>query len=267
MGNFEVEDHMLKDGLTDAFSHQHMGITAENIAEKYNISREAQDDFAYNSQQKAVQAQTSGAFDEEIVPVTVKGRRGETVVDQDEYINHNSTPEKLANLRPAFKKDGTVTAGNASGLNDGASATLIVSESYLNEHNLTPLAEIVAVGQGGVDPQIMGMGPITAIQDSLQRANLTLDQMDVIELNEAFSAQSIGVVEELANLSDMKSEDIYKRTNLNGGAIALGHPIGASGNRILVTLLHLMKNKDSNYGLASLCIGGGMGVSMVLKKA
>lgn len=266
MGNFEVEDHMLKDGLTDAFSHEHMGITAENIAEKYAISRGAQDDFAYKSQQKAIQAQESGAFDEEIVPVTVKSRRGETVVDQDEYINHNSTPEKLAQLRAAFKKDGTVTAGNASGLNDGASATLIVSETYLNEHNLTPLAEIVAVGQGGVDPQIMGMGPITAIQDSLKRADLTLDQMDVIELNEAFSAQSIGVVEELASLSEMKTEDIYERTNLNGGAIALGHPIGASGNRVLVTLLHLMKNKGSNYGLASLCIGGGMGVSMVLKK-
>jgi acetyl-CoA C-acetyltransferase len=267
MGSFEVEDHMLKDGLTDAFSHKHMGITAENIAEKYDISREAQDAFAYKSQQKAIQAQDSGAFDEEIVPVTVKSRRGETVVDQDEYINRNSTEEKLAQLRPAFKKDGTVTAGNASGLNDGASATLIVSESYLNEHKLTPLAEIVAIGQGGVDPQIMGMGPITAIQDSLNRADLTLDQMDVIELNEAFSAQSIGVVEELATLSEMKTEDIYNRTNLNGGAIALGHPIGASGNRILVTLLHLMKNKESNYGLASLCIGGGMGVSMVLKKA
>lgn len=266
MGNFEVEDHMLKDGLTDAFSHQHMGITAENIAEKYDISREAQDAFAYNSQQKAIKAQDNGDFDEEIVPVTVNSRRGETVVDQDEYINRKSTPEKLSQLRAAFKKDGTVTAGNASGLNDGASATLIVSESYLNEHNLTPLAEIVAVGQGGVDPQIMGMGPITAIQDSLKRADLTLDQMDVIELNEAFSAQSIGVVEELANLTGMTTDDIYERTNINGGAIALGHPIGASGNRILVTLLHLMKNKNSNYGLASLCIGGGMGVSMVLKK-
>jgi len=265
MGNIDVEDHMLKDGLTDAFSQNHMGVTAENVAEKYNISRETQDNFAYNSQQKAIKAQDSGAFTDEIVPVTVKSRRGEETVDQDEYINRQSTPEKLAQLRPAFKKEGTVTAGNASGLNDGASATLLVSESYLIAHNLTPLAEIVAVGQGGVDPQIMGMGPVPAIQNVMEQTDLTLADMDVIELNEAFAAQSVSVVEKLAEKTGMDAEEIYAKTNINGGAIALGHPIGASGNRILVTLLYLMKHKESPYGLASLCIGGGMGASMILK--
>ena len=266
MGSFEVEDHILKDGLTDAFSHEHMGMTAENIAEQYNVSRGAQDEFAYKSQQKAIKAQDNGAFEEEIVPVAVKNKREEKIVDQDEFINRQSTLEKLSKLRPAFKKDGSVTAGNASGLNDGASATLIVSETYLKEHNLTPLAEIVAVGQGGVNPQIMGIGPITAVQNALKQSELTLDKIDILELNEAFAAQSIGVVEELAKTSGVAAEDIYKKTNINGGAIALGHPIGASGNRVLVTLLHLMKQRESQYGLASLCIGGGMGVSMILKR-
>ncbi len=266
MGGFQVEDHMLKDGLTDAFSSNHMGITAENIAEKYQISRETQDEYAYQSQQKAIKAQEQGLFEAEIAPVTVQSRRGDLIVTEDEYINHNTSLEKLSSLRSAFKKDGTVTAGNASGLNDGASATLIVSESYLKEHNLTPIAEIVSIGQGGVDPQIMGMGPVTAIQDALKRADLSLAEMDILELNEAFAAQSIGVVEELAAQNDLTAEEIYQRTNLNGGAIALGHPIGASGNRVLVTLLHILKNKQAQYGLASLCIGGGMGVAMVVKK-
>lgn len=265
MGGFQVEDHMLKDGLTDAFSSNHMGITAENIAEKYQISREAQDEYAYQSQQKAIKAQEQGLFEAEIAPVTVQSRRGDLIVTEDEYINHNTSLEKLSSLRSAFKKDGTVTAGNASGLNDGASATLIVSESYLKEHNLTPIAEIVSIGQGGVDPQIMGMGPVTAIQDALKRADLSLAEMDILELNEAFAAQSIGVVEELAAKNNLTAEEIYQRTNLNGGAIALGHPIGASGNRVLVTLLHILKNKQAQYGLASLCIGGGMGVAMVVK--
>lgn len=265
MGGFQVEDHMLKDGLTDAFSSNHMGITAENIAEKYQISREAQDEYAYQSQQKAIKAQEQGLFEAEIAPVTVQSRRGDLIVTEDEYINHITSLEKLSSLRSAFKKDGTVTAGNASGLNDGASATLIVSESYLKEHNLTPIAEIVSIGQGGVDPQIMGMGPVTAIQDALKRADLSLAEMDILELNEAFAAQSIGVVEELAAKNNLTAEEIYQRTNLNGGAIALGHPIGASGNRVLVTLLHILKNKQAQYGLASLCIGGGMGVAMVVK--
>lgn len=266
MGDFEVEDYMLKDGLTDAFSSKHMGVTAENIAEKYNISREAQDAFAFESQQKAIKAQDAGAFVEEIVPVTVKSRYGEEVVDTDEYINRSTSLEKLAKLRPAFKKEGTVTAGNASGLNDGASAVLIVSESYLKAQDLEPLAEIVSIGQGGVDPDIMGMGPVSAIEESLRRADLSINDLDVIELNEAFAAQSIGVVNVLAENAGIDADEIYEKTNRNGGAIALGHPIGASGNRVLVTLLHLMKKRDSQYGLASLCIGGGMGVSMVLKK-
>ena len=266
MGGFEVEDHMLKDGLTDSFSHEHMGITAENIAEKYSISREEQDAFAYYSQQKAIKAQDNGEFVEEIVPVQVKTRFGEELVDADEYINRTTTPEKLGKLRPAFKKNGTVTAGNASGLNDGASATLIVSESYLKKHQLEPLAEIVAIGQGGIDPYIMGMGPVSAIEDTLRRANLTLDEMDILELNEAFASQSIGVINKLAKNAGMDSKELFDRTNINGGAIALGHPIGASGNRVLVTLTYLMKKHQSTYGLASLCIGGGMGVSMILKK-
>ena len=267
MGGFEVEDHMLKDGLTDAFSHEHMGVTAENIADKYSISREEQDAFAYESQQKAIKAQDAGAFKEEIVPITVKSRYGEEVVDADEYINRSTSLEKLAKLRPVFKKDGTVTAGNASGLNDGASAVLIVSESYLKAHDLEPLAEIVSIGQGGVNPDIMGMGPVSAIEEALRRVDLSLSDMDVIELNEAFAAQSIGVVNELARNTGVDAADIYEKTNINGGAIALGHPIGASGNRVLVTLLHLMKKRESQYGLASLCIGGGMGVSMILKKS
>ena len=267
MGGFEVEDHMLKDGLTDAFSHEHMGVTAENIAEKYSISREKQDAFAYESQQKAIKAQDTGAFKEEIVPITVKSRYVEEVVDADEYINRSTSLEKLAKLRPVFKKDGTVTAGNASGLNDGASAVLIVSESYLKAHDLEPLAEIVSIGQGGVNPDIMGMGPVSAIEEALRRVDLSLSDMDVIELNEAFAAQSIGVVNELARNTGVDAADIYEKTNINGGAIALGHPIGASGNRVLVTLLHLMKKRESQYGLASLCIGGGMGVSMILKKS
>lgn len=267
MGGFEVEDHMLKDGLTDAFSHEHMGVTAENIAEKYSISREEQDGFAYESQQKAIKAQDAGAFKEEIVPITVKSRYVEEVVDADEYINRSTSLEKLAKLRPVFKKDGTVTAGNASGLNDGASAVLIVSESYLKAHDLEPLAEIVSIGQGGVNPDIMGMGPVSAIEEALRRVDLSLSDMDVIELNEAFAAQSIGVVNELARNTGVDAADIYEKTNINGGAIALGHPIGASGNRVLVTLLHLMKKRESQYGLASLCIGGGMGVSMILKKS
>lgn len=266
MGSFQVDDHMLVDGLTDAFSYEHMGITAENVATKYGISRTIQDEYAYQSQQKAIAAQDAGAFAEEIVPITLKSRRGETVVDADEYINRASTLEKLESLRPAFKKDGSVTAGNASGINDGASATLLVSEDYLRAHNLTPLAEVVAIGQGGVDPQIMGMGPVSAVQNVLKQAALTLKDIDILELNEAFAAQSIGVVEELARVSGLTPDEIYEKTNLNGGAIALGHPIGASGNRILVTLLYLMKNRDSQYGLASLCIGGGMGVSMIVKR-
>lgn len=266
MGSFEVEDHMLKDGLTDAFSGEHMGTTAENIAQQYEITRLAQDEFAYQSQQRAIQAQDSGQFQEEIVPITVQTRRGEVIVDRDEFINRSTSLEKLAKLRPVFKKGGSVTAGNASGINDGASATLLVSEDYLQKHDLTPLAEVIAIGQSGIDPAVMGMGPVQSIENVLKQANISLEDIGVLELNEAFASQSIGVIEALAKKTNQLASELYGKTNINGGAIALGHPIGASGNRILVTLLHLMKKRKDRYGLASLCIGGGMGVSMIVKR-
>lgn len=268
MGDLKMVDHMVNDGLTDAFNGFHMGITAENIAERYEISREEQDAFAYASQQKAIAAVDSGRFVNEIVPVPVKIKKEEVMFATDEYPNRKTTPEVLAKLRPAFKKDGSVTAGNASGLNDGASIALLASEEAVAKYNLKPMAEIVAVGQGGVDPVVMGLGPVPAIADALNRAKLKLDQIDLFELNEAFAAQSIGVVKELEKAHGVSAEWIMERTNVNGGAIAIGHPIGASGNRILTTLVHEMaKREDANYGLATLCIGGGMGTAVILKKA
>lgn len=266
MGNFSVVDHMIYDALTDAYSNVHMGITAENIAAKYDITREQQDAFAYASQLKAIAAVDGGAFREEIVPVVVKERKGERIVDTDEYPNRTTNPEKLAKLRPAFKADGTVTAGNASGINDGASFVILADEDAVKEHNLTPLVEIVGVGQGGVDPQYMGLGPVPAIRNALAYADLKLEQMDILELNEAFAAQSLGVVHELVEEHHVDREALMAKVNVNGGAIALGHPVGASGNRILVTLIHLMQKKECTYGLASLCIGGGMGTAIIVKK-
>lgn len=266
MGNLTSVDHMLNDGLTDAFSHLHMGITAENIAERFSISREAQDLFSYESQQKAIAAIDSGRFKQEIVPVAIQTRKETIIFDTDEFPNRSTSPEKLANLKPAFKKDGTVTAGNASGINDGASFLLIASEEAVKSYNLTPLAEIIAVGQGGVDPAIMGMGPVPAIKQALTKATLNLSDMEVIELNEAFAAQSLGVIKELAKEWNTTEEDIKRRANLNGGAIALGHPIGASGNRIIVSLIYEMIRSNKNLGLASLCIGGGMGTALILKR-
>lgn len=265
MGNMQAIDHMVNDGLTDAFNDYHMGITAENIAEKYHISREEQDRFAYNSQQKAIKAVDSGAFNEEIVPVPVVIKKETVTFDKDEFPNRNSTPEKMAALRPAFKKDGTVTAGNASGVNDGASFVLLASEEKVKELGLKPLAEIVAVGQGGVDPAFMGLGPVPAIRKALQKAGLKLSDMEMIELNEAFAAQSLGVIQNLTEEHGISREWIDERTNMNGGAIALGHPIGASGNRILVTLVHELIAQHKKYGLASLCIGGGMGTAIIIK--
>ncbi len=265
MGNMQAIDHMVNDGLTDAFNDYHMGITAENIAEKYHISREDQDRFAYNSQQKAIKAVDSGAFNEEIVPVPVVIKKETVTFDKDEFPNRNSTPEKMAALRPAFKKDGTVTAGNASGVNDGASFVLLASEEKAKELGLKPLAEIVAVGQGGVDPAFMGLGPVPAIRKALQKAGLKLSDMEMIELNEAFAAQSLGVIQNLTEEHGISREWIDERTNMNGGAIALGHPIGASGNRILVTLVHELIAQHKKYGLASLCIGGGMGTAIIIK--
>lgn len=265
MGNFEAVDHMVYDGLTDAFNGYHMGVTAENVAQQYGISREAQDEFAFLSQQKAVEAQKTGLFKDEIVPVKWKNRKGRMVSDSDEYPNHKADLEKMGTLRPAFVKDGTVTAGNASGLNDGASATLLVGEDYLNLSPITPLAEVIAIGQGGVDPSIMGMGPVPAIKQALKKSGLSFEEVDVFELNEAFASQSLAVLHELSETFGADIEKLSAKTNVTGGAIALGHPIGASGNRILVTLLYMMKRKGLKYGLASLCIGGGMGAAVILK--
>lgn len=265
MGALNALDHMVHDGLTDAFEGIHMGITAENIAEKYNINRQSQDDFAYQSQQKAIKAVDEGAFDAEIVPVEVKVRRNTVIFDKDEYPNRSTNLEKLESLRAAFKKDGSVTAGNASGLNDAASAVMLVSEKLVEEEGLTPLVEIVGIGQGGVEPKVMGLGPTPAIEMALNQAGLSLDDIDIIELNEAFAAQSLGVVHELVEKFGVDREALLARTNVLGGAIALGHPIGMSGNRIIVTLTHLMKKHNYKYGLASLCIGGGMGTAVILK--
>lgn len=265
MGSFETRDHMVHDGLTDAFKGYHMGVTAENIADQYGISREAQDEFAFKSQKKAMEAQEADLFKDEIVSVKWKNRRGRMIFDTDEYPNHNADLEKMAALRPAFAKNGSVTAGNASGLNDGASATLLVGEEYLTLSPVTPLAEVVAIGQGGVDPSIMGMGPVPAIKQALKKSGLLFEDIDVFELNEAFASQSLAVLHELSDTFDVDKEKLLKRTNINGGAISLGHPIGASGNRILVTLLYTMKRKGLKYGLASLCIGGGMGAAVILR--
>lgn len=265
MGDMKMVDHMIFDALTDAYGGMHMGITAENVAERFGLTREAQDEFAIGSQQKAIAAQDAGKFVDEIVPVTVKVGRNEVVFEADEYINRKTTLEKLGTLRPAFKKDGTVTAGNASGINDGASFVVLASEKAVAEYHLTPMAEIVGWGQGGVEPDVMGLGPVPAVGAALKDAGMKLSQMEVLELNEAFAAQSLGVVKLLAQQHDLSEEEIKARTNPNGGAIALGHPVGASGNRILVTLAHELKHSGKQYGLASLCIGGGMGTAIILK--
>ncbi len=266
MGAMQAEDHILKDALTDAFGNMHMGITAENIVDKHNISREAQDKFAYESQQKAIAAVDSGRFDDEIVPIEIKTRKGVIVFDKDEYPNRTTTPEILAKLRPAFKKDGSVTAGSSSGINDGTSFVIVASEEMVNKYNLPVLAEIVAIGQAALDPNYMGLGPVPAIKNTLNSAKLKLSDMELIELNEAFASQSIGVVTELAEEHDLTMEEIFERTNVNGGAIALGHPVGVSGNRIVVTLIHEMIKRDLHTGLASLCIGGGMGTGIIVKR-
>lgn len=265
MGDIGAYDHMIYDALTDAFTHVHMGITAENIVDKHNITREAQDQFAIESQTKAIAAVDAGKFKDEIIPIVVKSRKEEVIVDTDEYPNRKTSLEKLATLRPAFKKDGSVTAGSSSGINDGASFVMVASEDFVKENNLTAMVEIVGIGQGGVDPQTMGLGPVPAIRQALKHSGLRLSDIDLFELNEAFASQAIGVLAELEEEHDMKKEDILAKCNVNGGAIALGHPVGASGNRIIVTLIHEMKKRNLTYGLASLCIGGGMGTAIILK--
>ncbi|AIO18928.1 Acetyl-CoA acetyltransferase [Candidatus Izimaplasma bacterium HR1] len=265
MGGFKLKDHMIDDALTDAFEQYHMGITAENIVDKYNLTREEQDAFAINSQAKAIKAIDEGKFKDEIVPIEVKSRRETIIFENDEYPNRRTTLEKLGTLRAAFKKEGSVTAGNSSGINDGASFVMVASEEAVKKYNLKPLVEIVSIGQGGVDPSIMGMGPVPAIKQALKNADMKLSEIDLLELNEAFAAQSLGVVTELVKQHDLTKEEIIERTNVNGGAIALGHPVGASGNRILVTLIHEMKKRNNANGLASLCIGGGMGTAIIVK--
>ncbi|WP_371751556.1 acetyl-CoA C-acetyltransferase [Snodgrassella alvi] len=258
MGNTELYDTMVNDGLTCATNHYHMGITAENIAEQYSISREEQDELALRSQKLATEANNNGDFEAEIVPVTISSRKGDIIFKQDEYPKADSTAEGLAKLRPAFKKDGTVTAGNSSGINDGAAALVLMSETRAKELGLKPLAYIRSYASGGVDPSIMGMGPVPATRLALQKAALQLSDIDLIEANEAFAAQFLGVGRELNFDMD--------KTNIHGGAIALGHPIGASGARILVTLLYSMLHHDKQLGLATLCIGGGQGTAVILER-
>jgi acetyl-CoA C-acetyltransferase len=266
MGNLTILDQMICDGLSDAFTDVHMGITAENIAEKYGITRQAQDEFSIQSQQKAIAAIDGGKFKDEIIPVEIVSRKETIVFDTDEFPNRNTNLEKLSQLKPAFKKEGTVTAGNASGINDGASFVMLASEEAVKKFGLQPLVEIIATGQGGVDPNIMGMGPVPAIAKALKKANMKLSDMEVLELNEAFAAQSLGVMQQLCNDHSVTSEWLSQHTNVNGGAIALGHPIGASGNRIVVSLIHELKHSQKTFGLAALCIGGGMGTAVILKR-
>ena len=257
MGDCAMMDSMVIDGLTDAFHKYHMGITAENVAEKFGITREMQDAFALRSQQNAEKAQKSGRFKDEIVPVTVKTKKGDVVISEDEFPKHGTTMETLAKLKPAFKRDGTVTAGNASGINDGAAALVLMSADKAKELGITPIATIKGYASAGVDPSIMGVGPIEASKKALKQAGISVKDLDLIESNEAFAAQSIAVANELGFDMD--------KVNVNGGAIALGHPIGASGARILVTLLHEMQKRNAKHGLATLCIGGGMGTSLVVE--
>nr|WP_295971509.1 acetyl-CoA C-acetyltransferase [uncultured Bacillus sp.] len=260
MGNQQIVDSMIYDGLTCAVNDYHMGMTAENLAEKYEISREEQDEFSARSQQKAQAAIESGRFVDEIVPVEIPGRKGQvTIFSQDEFPRFNTTAADLAKLRPAFKKDGTVTAGNASGINDGAAAVVVMSRKKADELGIKPLAVIKANATAGVDPSIMGIGPVPAVKKALEKAALSLEDINLIEANEAFAAQSIAVDRELHFNKDI--------LNVNGGAIALGHPIGMSGTRILVTLVHEMQKRDVQYGLATLCVGGGMGVATIVEKA
>ena len=258
LGNFELEDSIIHDGLTDAFENYHMGITAENIAEQFAISREQQDEFAVLSQQKASAAIEKGKFSDEIIPITIKTRKEEKVFDTDEFVRPSTNLESLAKLRPAFKKDGTVTAGNASGINDGAACVILMSEKRASELGINILGFIDGYATAGLDNKVMGLGPIPATRKVLDKLNLTTDDIDLFELNEAFAAQSIAVLNEL-NLDTSK-------VNINGGAIALGHPIGASGCRILVSLVHELINENKNRGLCSLCIGGGQGISVVISR-
>ena len=258
MGNSTLTDVMIKDGLWDAFNDYHMGITAENVAERFGIAREAQDQLAVNSQNKAIKAIESGAFVKEILPITIKGKKGDTVFATDEHVKSNTTIEKVSALRSAFKKDGTVTAANASGINDGAVALVLMSADKAQELGIKPMARIRSFASGGVDPSLMGIGPVPASCKALGKAGLSITDIDLIEANEAFAAQFLAVGKELGFDQE--------KVNVNGGAIALGHPIGASGARILVTLLYAMEARDAKLGLATLCMGGGQGIATIIER-
>jgi acetyl-CoA C-acetyltransferase len=258
MGDVSLIDTMIKDGLTDVFNGYHMGITAENLAEQYQIGREEQDRFAVRSQNLAEKARSEGRFASEIAPVTIKGRKGDTVVDQDEYIRAGATIDGVSGLRPAFKKDGTVTAANASGINDGAAALVLMSADEAARRGATVLARVASWASAGVDPSIMGIGPVPATRRALEKAGWKIADLDLVEANEAFAAQALSVGRELGWDPD--------RVNVNGGAIAIGHPIGASGARVLTTLLHEMGRRDAKKGLATLCIGGGMGIALCVER-
>ncbi|GGF00008.1 acetyl-CoA C-acetyltransferase [Stappia taiwanensis] len=258
MGDYQMVDTMIKDGLWDAFNGYHMGQTAENVAEKWQISRDQQDNFAVASQNKAEAAQKAGRFKDEITPVTVRERKGEKVIDQDEYIRHGANLEGMTKLRPAFTREGSVTAGNASGINDGAAALVLMSAEEAKKRGLTPLARVASWATAGVDPALMGSGPIPASRKALEKAGWKVEDLDLIEANEAFAAQACAVNKDMGWNPDI--------VNVNGGAIAIGHPIGASGARILVTLLHEMARRDAKKGLATLCIGGGMGVALCVER-
>ena len=258
MNNTQMTDVMVNDGLWDAFNNYHMGITAENVAAKFGVTREMQDELAARSQARAAEAIAAGKFKDEIVPVVIPQRKGDPkVFDTDEYVRGGTTMEVLAKLRPAFKKDGTVTAGNASGINDGAAAIVVCSGEFIKKHNLTPMFKVVSTGSVGVDPSEMGLGPIPSVRQALKKADLDIEKIDLFELNEAFAAQAY----EVSNQLGLTPEKV----NVNGGAIAIGHPIGASGARILVTLGYEMKRRNAKYGVASLCIGGGMGEALVVE--
>ncbi len=259
MNNGALIDIMIKDGLWEIFNGYHMGVTAENVNDLYGITREEQDQFGFQSQERAAAAIASGRFKDEIVPVVIPGKKGDLVFDTDEH-PRQTTLEKMGGLKPAFKKDGSVTAGNASGINDSAAAVIVMSKEKADELGIKPMARVVSYASGGVDPKIMGVGPVPATRKALEKAGMTVDDLDLIEANEAFAAQSIAVARELGWADKMD------KVNVNGGAIAIGHPIGASGARILVTLLYEMQKRESKYGLATLCIGGGMGTAMIVER-
>ncbi len=268
MGQWKVEDHMLYDGLTDVFNNYHMGVTAENVVKQYGITREEMDKFAYNSHIKAAKAQKEGKFAAEIVPVTVKTKKGEVVMSDDETINYAPDLEKMAKVPACFipaDKGGTITAATSSSINDGASAVILMSEEAVKKYNVKPLAELVGWGQGGVDPSVMGLGPIVACRDVFKNTGMNMKQIDLVELNEAFAAQSIACIRDIAKDNGLTYDELYAKTNVDGGAIALGHAVGNSGCRIVVTLIHALRRYNKEYGLASLCIGGGMGTAVIVR--